>query len=94
MNISLDFNLSDIETYKDEDGILRHFRNNSVVVWHNKAKIKGVIVECSRTNIKPEAIQYDSFGNPWCPTCYAENKANDNIDRLGEFRSEPASKRS
>jgi len=90
MKINLDFNFAEQDTKSDEKypSVRRHKFDNSIVVWHNKRKDKsGVYVTCNRRVTDPEAVKFDSFGNPWCPTCFAENELSGKVDRLGKYCS-------
>jgi hypothetical protein len=53
--------------------------HESVVRWHNKG--------CKRTEkLDPAKVKFDRNGAPWCPTCFAENEANDPDWNAGKDR--------
>jgi thiol-disulfide isomerase/thioredoxin len=87
--LSLDFNLASEETYADkENPKLRRLKSNdSLVVWHNKFRKRESFKSCQRRIVDSSTVLFDSFGNPWCPTCYKENDLNGKVDRLGGYKS-------
>lgn len=53
----------DQETYPGV--IVREDNPEIVVVWHNRG--------CTRNSPKPDKVEFDSSGAPWCPSCFKEN---------------------
>lgn len=65
-----------MDTYLDDDNVLRSSTDHSCVVWHQHRTVIGDDgephrVSCDRRGIQPEEIKYDpDTGAPWCPDCY------------------------